>query len=427
MFFGFPYIYLPSLRWDWVTQPKPPGDITPYAPLNHFSHVRTLTDASYRGGGSPNQDTLYSMAWLDVGKEPVILSHPDMGGRYFTFQLASMDSDNFAYVGQRTTGSKAGDFAIVGPDWEGTLPDGVQIIDASRTPTVLIFGRTLVDGRADVAAVNQLQDQYRLTPLSFWGKTGATLPASRDVWRPFDPASDALAEWKTMNRAMTENPPEARLDKLVGLFGKIGVGPGQDIDAQDDATRRGLARAAVDGRKLLNDVIDSGLLGKRTNNWSIPPKIFGRAGLSDDFLLRGSLQCLGGIISNEPEESVYFNTTKDGSGQTLDGSNRYVMRFAPDELPEVDGFWSLTLYDPTFNFTPNPLDRYSIGDRTPGVKLDEDGGLTIYIQNASPGTGMESNWLPSSPSGPFFIVLRTYIPGQKIIDQEWAPPAVTHV
>jgi hypothetical protein len=115
--FGFPYVYLPSLRADWVTRPKAASDITPYAPINHFSHVRNLADASYRGGGSPNQDTLYSTAWLDVGKEPVILSHPDMGDRYFAFELAGIDSDNFAYVGKRTTGSKAGSFAIVGPGW----------------------------------------------------------------------------------------------------------------------------------------------------------------------------------------------------------------------------------------------------------------------------------------------------------------------
>lgn len=336
--FGFPYVYLPSLRWDWVTQPKPPGNITPYAPLNHFHHVRTLADASYRGGGSPNQDTLYSMAWVDVGKEPVILSHPDMADRYFTFELACMDSDNFAYVGKRTTGNKAGNFAIVGPNWKGRLPQDVQAIPASRTPTVLIFGRTLVDGQADLATVNGLQDQYRLTPLSLWGKGNVTLPASRDVWRPFDPKIDSLAEWKTMNRAMTENPPEARLEKQVGLFSKVGVGPGQDIDTLDDATKRGLARAAVDGRKLLNDVISSGLLGKRTNNWNIPPRIMGRAGLSDDFLLRGSLQCLGGIIANEPEEAVYYNTAVDGGGQPLDGVRSYKMRFAPGQLPKVHAF-----------------------------------------------------------------------------------------
>lgn len=422
--FGFPYIYLPSLRWDWITQPKEEGNITPYAPLNHFSHVRKLADASYRGGGSPNQDTLYSLAWVDVSKEPFILSHPDMGERYFTFELASIDSDNFDYVGKRTTGETAGSFAIVGPDWNGTLPAGVKQLQPSRTPTVLIFGRTLVDGQKDVSAVNALQDQFTLIPLSLWGKKDTKLPESRDVWKPFDPSTDPLAEWKTMNRAMTENPPEARLAKLVEFFGKIGVGPGQDIDKLDDATKRGLARAAIDGRKLLNEVVRSGKLGKQVNNWNIPPKIFGRAGLNDDFLLRASVQCLGGIIANDPEEAVYYNTTLDKSGQAFDGEKQYTIHFAPDQLPKVDAFWSLTLYDMTYNFTPNAIDRYAIGDRNKDLKKDADGGLTIYIQNTSPGKEKESNWLPSTKSGAFILVLRTYMPGEEIVEQKWAPPAV---
>lgn len=422
--FGFPYVYLPSLRWDWVTQPKPPGSITPYAPLNHFFHARTLADASYRDGGSPNQDTLYSTAWVDVSKEPVILSHPDMGDRYFTFELASMDSDNFAYVGKRTTGEKAGSFAITGPDWKGTLPDGVKPLPASRTPTVLIIGRTLIDGAADARAVTVLQDQFTLVTLSYWGERDAKLPDRRDVWKPFDPKSDPLAEWKTMNRAMTENPPEARLAKLVELFAKTGVGPDQDIDKLDDATKRGLARAAADGRKMLNEVIRSGKLGKQINNWNIPPKTIGRAGLADDFLLRASLQCLGGIIANDPEEAVYYNVALDGAGQPFDGAKKYTIRFAPGQLPSVNGFWSITLYDPTYNFTPNPISRYSVGDRTKGLKQDADGGLTIHIQSASPGKERESNWLPSTTSGPFLLIMRTYIPGAEIVEQKWAPPPV---
>lgn len=425
--FGFPYVYLPFLRWDWVTQPKPPGSITPYAPLNHFFNVRTLVDATYRQGGAPNNDTLYSIAWLDLSKEPIILSHPDMGERYFTFELASLDSDNFAYVGKRTTGGKAGSFAIVGPNWKGTLPRGVKALPPSRTSSALVFGRTLVDGPADLPAVNALQDQYSLIPLSLWGKKGVPLPESRDVWKPFDPKTDPLAEWRTMSRAMSEDPPQARLAKLVELFGKIGVGPNQDPGKLDEATRRGLIRAAADGRKLLQEVIASGDLGKRVNNWSIPPKDMGRAGLADDFLLRGSLQCMGGIIANDPAEAVYMNTTKDANGQTLDGTKRYTMRFAPGQLPQVNAFWSITMYDSTYNLTPNPINRYAIGDRTPGVRKDPDGGLTIYLQNTSPGADKESNWLPTTASGPFLMVLRTYMPGPEIAEQKWAPPQVMEV
>ena len=425
--FGFPYVYLPSLRWSWVMVPKPEGSVTPYAPLNRFHHVRNLADASYRDGGSPNVDTLYSIAWVDLSREPVILSHPEMGERYFTFELASLDSDNFAYVGKRTTGGRAGSFALVGPGWTGELPPGVQALPASRTNSALIFGRTLVDGPKDVAAVNRLQEQFTLTPLSCWGSRSACTASTAEVWKPYDPQVDPLAEWKTMNRAMTEDPPEARLSTLLGLFATIGIGPGQDVQAMDEATRRGLARAAVDGRKLLKTAIHSGEIGRQANFWNIPPKTFGRAGLNDDFLLRGALQCMGGIIANEPEEAVYFNTARDGSGQMLDGSQRYTLRFAPGELPDVDAFWSLTLYDPTFNFTANPIDRHALGDRSPGLKRDADGGLTIHIQSTSPGRDLESNWLPSTGSGPFMLVLRTYIPGPAIAQQRWAPPPVTPV
>jgi hypothetical protein len=425
--FGFPYVYLPSLRWSWVTQPKPAGGSTPYAALNHFHHVRMLADANYRDGGSPNNDTLYSIAWLDVSKEPVIISHPDMGERYFTFEIASLDSDNFAYVGTRTTGGRAGNFAIIGPGWQGRLPRGVKALPTSRTNSVLIMGRTLVDDPVDVKRVNALQDKYSLVPLSLHGRAGARLPESHDVWAPFDLKADPLAEWKTMNRAMTEDPPEERLAKLIGLFARIGVGPGQDVEKRDEPTRRGLARAAIDGRTLLAEASRSGLLGTLVNNWSIPPKALGRAGLSDDFLLRGATQCLGGIVANDPDEAVYFNTALDATGLTFDGGREYLLRFAPGQLPKVNAFWSLSLYDPTFNFTPNSINRYSIGDRTAGLKRDTDGGLTISIQREKPTDDKVANWLPTTESGSFKLILRTYLPGRDIVEQKWAPPAVQRI
>jgi hypothetical protein len=425
--FGFPWIYLPTIRWSWVTVPKPPGSITPYAALSHFYNVQKLADASYRDGGAPNNDTLYSIAWIDVRKEPVILSHPEMGERYFTFELASLDSDNFAYVGLRTTGGKAGDFAIVGPGWTGTLPSNVQRLDASRTGTVLCIGRTLVDGTKDLPDVHKLQDQYRLTPLSLWGQSNAVVPEDRNVFKPFDASSDPLAEWKTMNMAMTQEPPQGGQLAIVKSFASIGVGPGQEIDAMDADTKRGLAGAAVDGRKMLNEIIKSGDLGTRINGWSIPPKDFGRAGLASDYLLRGSLQCLGGIIANDPPEAMYLNTAFDAKGDALAGSKRYLMRFQPGQLPDVKAFWSITMYDPTYNLVANPINRYSIGNRTPGLKADPDGGLTIQIQGTSPGPDQESNWLPSPTTGPFLMVLRTYIPSQAIIDRTWHPPGIEAV
>ena len=162
--YGFPYIYNAQTRYKWVTQPRNPNFV-PYAALNEFWHASQLMDATYRDGGCPNNDTLYSIAWLDLGEEPIILSHPDMGERYFSFELMGVGSDNFDYIGQRTTGSKAGSFAIVGPDWEGELPDDVDQSRAhSPSPTVLVMGRTLVNGDADVAEVKELQTAVSAHP-----------------------------------------------------------------------------------------------------------------------------------------------------------------------------------------------------------------------------------------------------------------------
>jgi hypothetical protein len=419
--FGFPWIYLPTLRWVWVTQP-PASPTTPSMPLNQFWHSRVLTDAAARQGGSPNNDTLYSVAWVDVGKEPLILSVPEIADRYYTIQLASMDSDNFAYVGTRATGTKAGSYAIVGPDRTEKLPAGVKALPPSRTSTVLIVARTLVDGPADLPAAHAIQDQYRLTPLHLWGQADARATEDRHVWPPFDPKSDPLGEWKTMNRAMTENPPEARHADLMALFATVGIGPGQDVERMDEVTKRGLVRAAKEGRRILNAVNASGL-GKRVNSWRYPTPTLGRAGVRDDFLMRASLQCLAGIIANDPEEAVYLNTALDAEGQPLQGGRDYTLRFGPGELPPVKAFWSLTLYQ-DYNMVANPIDRFSIGDRTPGLRRDPDGSLTIYIQSEPPAGDARANWLPSPKQRPFMLILRAYLPEPEIIEQRWQPPVL---
>lgn len=426
--FGYPYVALPSLRWAYVVKP-PANDLSPYAPLNHFFHWRRLADASYQGGGGTNNDTLYSTAWLDLAKEPLILSHPDMGKRFFYFELASLDSDNFGAIGKRTTGSAAGSFALVGPDWHGTLPPEIKQVFRSRTNHGFILGRTVANSVEDAKAVNLLQDHYSLIPLSYWGKSGAELPASRDVWKPFDRKADPLADWKTMNRAMAENPPEARLKPLLDTFATIGVGPGQDVEGQDEATRRGLARAAVDARQIILDINASRhpFLWKSQNGWDISARNFGHMGLVNDFLRRAVI-AHSGIVSPESEEASYYQSNSDGTGALYDGSKAYTITFPPGGLPKVSGFWSLTMYntatDHQYNLVPNPINRYSIGDRTKGVKFNRDGSLTIYIQSTSPGKDKESNWLPSAASGPYALTFRTYLPGPEIVAQTWFPPPV---
>jgi len=215
--YAFPWFYNASLRWQWFTQP-PASERSISMPLNTFWHARHLTDASWKYGGAPNNDTLYSVAIIDISKQPMIFSHPDMGDRYFTFQLSAFDSDNFSYIGKRTTGSDAGHFAVVGPDWQGTLPKGVKMHARAPTSTILVAGRTLVDGKKDLANAHRLQDQYRLTPLSLWGKK---------------------------DTVMAEIPPRASEMAYVEQFRQIGIGPGLDVEAMDAATERGLIRAPM--------------------------------------------------------------------------------------------------------------------------------------------------------------------------------------
>nr|WP_167532363.1 MULTISPECIES: DUF1254 domain-containing protein [Streptomyces] len=422
--YGFPYIYNARLRYDWVTTPRNPAT-TPYAPVNHFWHAERLPDATYRDGGCPDNDTLYSTAWVDLGREPVILSHPDMGDRYFTFELVGITSDNFDYVGQRTTGSGAGSFALVGPGWKGKLPAGVSRLKKAPSPWALVLGRTRVDGPDDVPRVRELQEQYRLTPLSLYGKKHAEVPENRDVLRPVPAEEDPLGPWKTLNLMLAENPPPSRHRVLLQQFARIGIGPGLDVEEQPEAVRRSLVRAAAVGVPLLKRQVLSGDWAELVNGWRYPPPETGRFG--DDFLKRAADQSLIGVAADDPAEAVHLLNFEDADGNTLDSGGRYELRFPADALPPVDAFWSLTAYGQDTNLVPNPADRYAVGDRGPGLRRDADGGLTLRLQSEPPGREEEANWLPTAAEGTWFVALRMYRPSPAVIDATWECPPLTRV
>lgn len=423
--YGFPYIYNAKVRHQWVTQKPSDLSVVPYAAVNHFWHASRLVDADWRGGSCPSNAALYSWAWLDVSEEPVVLSHPDMGERYFVFELSEFSSDNYEYVGQRTTGSAAGSFAIIGPDWKGELPEGVRALQPSPTPWVLVTGRTMVEGEADVPAVQRLQKEYHLTPLSRWGKPRGGGPQRRDVYAPADPETDPLAPFKTLNAMLAENPPPAHHDVLLRQFSRIGIGPGLDVEAQPEVVRRELVRAAAVGLPLLHQVFDSGDWATVVNGWRYPGPECGRYG--DDFLWRAALQSMAAIVANDPEEAVYLTNFFDTDGAVLSPDGRYELHFGPDELPPVDAFWSLSAYtQPDRNLIPNPVDRYAAGDRT-GLVRDPDGGLTIYLQPESPGDEREANWLPTSGEHTWFVVLRLYRPHSQVVDATWRCPGLKRV
>lgn len=422
--YGIPYAYFQQLRfkYPWVKATPEAHDR-----VNQFWHQRDFTSPKEKDGGTPNTNLFYSVAAFDVRKEPLILSVPAIKDRYYTHQLMSMDSDNFAYVGTRVTGTAAGHYAIVGPHWKGKLPQGVKALPPSRTPVGLIYGRTWVDGPEDLPKAIAIQNQYQLTPLSLWGKKpGTKAPEVELPWQPLDPKSDPLAVWKNINRALTENPPPARDAAMLGLFARIGVGPGQDVEKMDEHTKKGLMRAAVDGRLFIRKAFVQGM-GKRVSSWNYPPAKVGRSTLVDDFALRAVTAVVGNGI-NDVEENIYMVNTKDASGAQLNSANRYRIRFAPDQLPKPDprGYWSLTLYGMDNDLVDNPINRYTFANKPAGrYKVDADGGVSFYVQADSPGADRESNWLPSPAGGkPFYLILRIYLPPQDGLDQTYVPPSL---
>ena len=414
--YAFPWAYMPEARWLRTEALDRQAD--------RFDHIRHLEDANHLSGGAPNNDTLYSRAWVYLKDEPVILTVPEIADRYYTMEITDFMGDNFAYVGTRATGTKAGNYAIIGPDWKGALPEGVQPLPPSSTPRATILGRTYVKDASDLEAAHKIQDQYKLTRLSQWGKSEVLPPKDANIWEGFNSKTDPLADWKTINRAMIEVPPPARDADMLQQFARIGIGPGLDVEAQDKSTKRGLARAAVDGKTIIADAFTDGYLQKVVNSWNYPPPATGRPKPSRDWIFR-AVQMLAGFIANDPVEGTYLNVSVDGGGKPLTGANRYVIHFDKGGEPKVKAFWSVTMYNLKYNLVANPIDRYSLGDRS-GMKADADGGLTIYVQKDSPGPDKESNWLPA-PDGQFFMIMRTYLPADDIVNQTWQPPKITAV
>lgn len=441
--YGFPYLYFSFLRWMWVTQ-DPGTRPQPFAEVNQFWHARRLSLPSYRGGGSPNNDTLYSTAWVDVGDEPVVLSVAPTDGRYWSFQLTGFNGENFATVGSRTHGDAGGDWVIRGPDWEGTLPDGVEVLAPSQTPWLFVLGRTGVRGKEDLENVAAMQSGYQLTSLSAWrahrqgddarptntpsarGREERAAPGARQVLTPLPSTKDPLAEWRTLNALLAENPPPARHLPLLTQFASINVGPGLDPGSGSPSLQRGLVRAVAAGRAVIEGMVASQPGFRTVNGWKFPPPTIGRPG--DDFLLRAMTVQIG-LVATDPDENIYATAHHDVDGRALTGHFRYRLHFAPDGLPEVSQFWSLTMYGVDNNLVDNPMDRYSIGDRTAGLAFDADGGLTVIIQHDPPDhanatiPGNGGGWLPAPPDA-FYLIFRAYGPGPAIVDGRWAPPGI---
>jgi hypothetical protein len=420
--YGFPAIYYAKLRFGMVRQPQ--GVIN--TPLNTLFHVPRLSDHNDQYGGSPMRDAIYSVAWLDLRKEPVVVHSPASGLRYVSTQLAGFYSDLFGYVGPSVNEGRAQTALVVGPHWNGVVPEGIDLVKQSPTPCAFLVARVSTPGGEDLPAARALQQQSWVQPLSCW-QAGTKSPDIREVLIPFG-ADIPLADFLTMNAAMLENPPPASDDALMRQFAQVGLGPMADtpLDQLDPATQSGLARALKDGPLLLEQVALTGGNTKQINGWFYGDKNWGRMATAGDFLGRASPQAYSGILEHWIEQSTKLRTFIDADGHDLTGANRYTLHFKKDEIPDAKAFWSITLYDERFNMIENPIDRYAIGSLTQGLKFGVDGSLEILLQHERPSAEKEFNWLPL-PTGKFNLFLRTYLPGPDVMAQSYAPPMIQKI
>jgi hypothetical protein len=403
------------------------GQLPGRGPMNTFVHVREFPTAEFKIVVRPNFDTLYSAAFLDLTDGPMIVSTaPDPDARYYELPMYDMWTDAFAVPGVRTTGSGAGAWAVVPPGWNGTLPDGVDRIDAP-TPIVWVIGRTQTNGPADYDTVHKIQDAYRLTPLANWGGSApevhATIDPSVDMKTPPLDIVNGMSADQFFTYALgllATHPPHLTDWPMIARMRRIGLVAGATATDLDAATRAALQGVPADALKTISDAMPR--IAKVVQGWQMNTDTMGVYG---NFYLKRALVAMIGLGANSPEDAVYPLLVHDADGNALNGDNDYLLHFEQSELPPVDAFWSVTMYDGAGFQAPNPLDRFAIGDRD-ALQYNTDGSLDLYLQNASPGAGKESNWLPA-PRGPLGVTMRLYAPKPVVLQGLWAPPAVRKV
>jgi hypothetical protein len=395
-------------------------------PMNTFDNIPAFPTADMRAVVRPNFDTLYSSGWIDLTREPMVISVPDTGGRYYLLPMLDMWTDVFASPGWRTTGTKAGNFLLVPPKWNGKVQAGFTRIDAP-TPYVWIIGRTKTDGPADYDAVHAIQKGYRITPLSGWGKPPVAVKASIDpgvdTKTPPKKQVDTMQGVKYFAYAaelLKLHPPHDTDQPIIARMKRIGLDAGKSFDVArlDASVRKAIDDAPAAGQKLMEWKIPT--LARAVNYWSMNTDTMGVYG---NYYLKRAIVTQMGLGANLPEDAIYPLNLADGTGKPLDGANKYAIRFAKDEIPPVDAFWSITLYDPEGFQVANSINRFAVSSWMP-FKREADGSLTLYIQNENPGSDRESNWLPT-PKGPFNLTMRLYAPKSEALTGRWNPPPVT--
>jgi hypothetical protein len=415
-----------------------PGKEIGKGPMNLFNNVQEYPPADFKGIVRANFDTLYSVAWLNLTREPVMVSVPETAGRYYLLPMLDMWTDVFASPGWRTTGTQAANFLVAPVGWrpdlrdrfveEFRLPKDTQRIEAP-TPYVWVIGRTKTDGPPDYEAVRKIQAGLKVTSLSEWGKTPrppeVKIDPSVDMKTPPKTQVDSMPAGKYFAYAaelMKLHPPHLTDEPIVAQMKRVGIEPGKsfDIDKVDPVVRKALEGAPAVAQKLMEWKVPT--LARVANGWSMNTDTMGVYG---NYYLKRAIVAQLGLGANLPEDAIYPLNLGDEEGRPLDGANKYTLHFEKGATPPVRAFWSITLYDSAGFQVANPLNRFAVSSWMP-FQYAPDGSLTLYFQNESPGKDKEANWLPA-PKGAFNLTMRLYAPTSEALTGKWNPPPVTQV
>jgi hypothetical protein len=385
-------------------------------PVNRILVTR---DYTVENGYAPNMEILYGFIYIDLSKEPQILSVPDTAGRYYSFQFLDAYGNIIAYVSKRTTATKAGAYILVGPQWQGNIPQTLNRISSPHNQVLCII-RTFVSGTDDLKAANAIQNRYAFGPLSRWPQgliPSETLATRIEVqlepmlrFQSFGPQYFDL-----LGDRLTHYPPSAEDSSSLEQFAKIGIGAGHHPSETKDLK---MLQALRDGIRLGEDQIESSDFSTTVNGWSV---IYGVGPVIKNPILRAFTNRFGAGF-HIAQEGLYFMRMTGPDGKPLSGANRYRLRFAAGDFPPVNAFWTLSLMKPDSLSVDNPIHRYSIAGHTKGLVFDPDGSLDIAIQHEQPPSG-PANWLPAPPDG-FRLTLRMYEPKDSAVNGTYKPPQI---
>jgi len=424
--FGYPLITMEMTRRVMTNVAEPKAT---HAPMGQFARLREYPNAEFHDVTAPNADTLYTVAWIDISKEPWVLSLPEANDRYYLFPMLDCWTDVFEVPGKRTTGTGPQTYAITGPGWRGELPTGITQYK-SPTSIVWLLGRIYCTGtKEDYAAVHKLQNEISVVPLSSYGQPYTPQPGkvdpSIDMKTPVRDqvnAMDTAAYFNLLATLMKHNPPVEADAPMVKQMASLGIVPGEPfafdkLSAEIQEALKDVPETAF--KKIIGHYDEA---GKDINGWLFTTK----TGLyGTNYMQRAFITAIG-LGANRPQDAVYPTSTNDAKGKVYDGKNNYIMHFPKGHLPPVNGFWSLTMYNDKYFFYGNELNRYTLSARN-DLKTNADGSVDLYIQHETPGPQKESNWLPC-PDDKFILMLRLYWPSEKtpsILDGTWKPPSVT--